>query len=126
MPKSLEQFRIWSDDNLNLKPIGSKGTLYQAWNRDRRIEILNLIKLLRLPKETLKQRKSSSDRLKAENRELKHTLRQLAGEMHKTRQELQGAQRENSRKDQRIKDLLEEKSELIAQLKNRTGLYPVK
>jgi septal ring factor EnvC (AmiA/AmiB activator) len=61
-----------------------------------------------------------------ENRELRFTLRQLASELHKTREELHISQRENSRKEQRIKDLQEENSKLVSQVKSRRGLYPIK
>jgi outer membrane murein-binding lipoprotein Lpp len=125
VPKSLEQFRVWTDDGLNLQAIGSKSTLYQGWNRDVRQEILSLMRSLTAQTGKTK-RKDSTHRLRTENRELKFTLKQLAGEVHKTRQELQAAQRENRRKDQRIADLKEEISELTARLKQHSGLYSVK
>lgn len=126
MPRSLEQFRVWTDDNLKLRAIGSKSTLYQPWNVDVRIEILKLIKSLTSPEKTLTNRKNKTDRLKEDNKELKFTLKQLAGEMHKTRQQLLTSERESARKDQRIEDLKEENSKLTAKLKERSGLYSVK
>jgi len=126
VPRSLEQFRVWADEKLKLEIIGSKSTLYQPWNVDVRIEILKLIKSLRSPEKTLTSRKNKTDRAKEDNKELKFTLKQLAGEMHKTRQELLTAERENARKDQRIAELKEENSKLTAKLKERSGLYSVK
>jgi len=126
VPRSLEQFRVWADEKLKLEIIGSKSTLYQPWNVDVRIEILKLIKSLTSPEKTSTSRKSRTDRAKEDNKELTFTLKQLAGEMHKTRQELLTAERENARKDQRIADLKEENSKLTAKLKERSGLYSVK
>ena len=125
VPRSLEQFRVWTDDRLTLSVIGSKSTLYQPWNREARIKILNLLKSLTLEK-TSSNQKNKSERLRRENRELRFTLKQLAGEMHKTRQELLTTQRDSERKDQRIADLKEENSKLTAKLTERSGLYSVK
>jgi septal ring factor EnvC (AmiA/AmiB activator) len=126
VPRSLEQFRVWADDNLKLEVIGSKSTLYQPWNVNVRGEVLKLIKSLTSLEKTSANRKNKTDRVKEENRELKFTLKQLAGEMHKTRQELLTAERDGARKDQRITDLKEENSKLTAKLKERSGLYSVK
>jgi outer membrane murein-binding lipoprotein Lpp len=88
------------------------------------MEILKLISSL--GSSNKQKNLTKSNRLRAEHREIKLTLRGLASELHKTREELQVSQRENARKDQRLKDLQEENGKLIAQLKGRTGLYPVK
>ncbi len=126
VPKSLEQFRLWADKELDLAQIGSKSTLYQPWNSELRTEIVRLIKLLRSRRKTSKTGTSALDRLRAERIEIKFTLKQLAGEVHQIRQELQFERRESERKDHRIADLKEENAKLTAQLRQHAGLYPVK
>jgi chromosome segregation ATPase len=126
VPKSLEQFRLWTDKELELAQIGSKSTLYQPWNRELRTEIVRLIKLLRSRRKTPKNGTSALDRLRAGYSEIKFTLKQLAGEVHQIRQELQFERRESERKDHRIADLKEENAKLTAQLRQHAGLYPVK
>jgi len=126
VPKSLEQFRSWTDKQLDLAQIGSKSTLYQPWNSELKTEIVRLIKLLRSRHKTSKNGTSALDGLRAEKIELRFTLKQLAGEMHETRQQLQFERRESERKDHRIADLKEENANLTAQLRKHAGLYPVK
>jgi hypothetical protein len=125
VPKSLEQFRLWNDDELKLAQIGSKSTLYQPWNRELRVEILRLIKGLTSKGKT-SNRRAALERLRAENAELKFTLKQLVGEMHETRQELQFERRESERKDHRIANLKDENGKLTAQLRQHAGLHSVK
>ncbi|MDX6499162.1 MAG: hypothetical protein QOG23_2422 [Blastocatellia bacterium] len=126
VPKSLEQFRSWTDKQLELAQIGSKSTLYHPWNSELKTEIGRLIKLLSSRHKTSRNGPRALDGLRAEKIELKFTLKQLAGEMHETRQQLQFERRESERKDHRITDLREENAKLTAQLRQRTGLYPVK
>jgi chromosome segregation ATPase len=126
IPKSLEQFRRWNDEQRNLREIGSKSTLYQPCYQKERVEILNLIKLLAQPEPDVNKRTNGLARLRQEKRELKFMMRQMAGEIHKTRQELQSVQLDNERLTQRLQDRQQEISKLVAQLKKQTGLYPVK
>lgn len=126
VPKSIEQFRLWKDKELELVEIGSKSTLYQPWNGELRTEIVRLIKLLRSRRRTSKNGTSAVDRLRAQNIEIKFTLKQLAGEVHQLRQDLQLERRESERKDHRVADLKEENAKLTAQLRKHKGLYPVK
>jgi dynactin complex subunit len=126
VPKSLEQFRLWTDKEFDLAQIGSKSTLYQTWNSELRTEIARLIKVLRSRLKTSKNGTSAVDRLRAENIEIKFTLKQLAGEVHQLRQDLQFERRESDRKDHRVADLKEENAKLTAQLRKHKGLYPVK
>ncbi|HKO98142.1 MAG TPA: hypothetical protein VJU86_14185 [Pyrinomonadaceae bacterium] len=121
VPKSLEQFRLWTDKELELAQIGSKSTLYQPWNGELRTEIVRLIKLLRSRRKTSKTGINALNRLRAEKLEIKFTLKQLAGEVHQIRQELQFERRESERKDHRIADLKEENAKLTAQLDNTPG-----
>jgi chromosome segregation ATPase len=126
VPKSLEQFRLWKDDELRLHEIGSKSTLYQPWNRELRTKVVSLIKTLTARQKTSIGRRTVEDRLRAEIVELKFTLKQLAGDLHETRQELQFERRERERGQHRMADLKEENSKLTAQLRQHAGLYSVK
>jgi flagellar biosynthesis regulator FlaF len=125
IPKDLTSFRLWEDTPLGLEKIGSPNTLDKPYNETLKNQALELITQLRKNKKWSDNPAGIINRLRKQVKRLSRLVRELASQLHSTRQDLDQARQSERRWKKRVEELNEENAELRRKLSTVISLRSV-
>jgi hypothetical protein len=124
IPKDLAAFRLWEDQSLGLEKIGSPNTMDKPYNRGLKKQALELIERLAKNKKRKEGRTQVIVKSRAQSKKYIRLTRELTGQLHATRQELDWARHSERRSEAKVKQGDEEIAELRQKLNVVRGLRP--
>ncbi len=121
VPCNEASFRRWEDASLGLEKIGSPNTMNKPYNRALKQRVREILKQLAIL--ALRQKLPAlKSRAQHKDKEKDRLIRNLTGQWHEVKQELDRTQLRERRLTNRVAELLEENANLTRKLRVVTSL----